>query len=78
MQSSDPLTIWSSTPPRPSSAVAANGERGEERIEETDMERHEREDHEFGAEPLRVGHGVAVTEEAVEQHIPDVIVEERR
>ena len=40
---------------------------------ETLMERNERLQHTFGSEPLAVNGGVALTEEAVELHVPNVV-----
>jgi hypothetical protein len=43
--------------------------------EHTEMEILEAVEHRFGEEPLAVAHGVAVTEEAVELHVPDLITQ---
>lgn len=72
--SSDALTAFSRTPPIPSETGWAN-EIAHEAGYETDMERCERETHHFSSEPLVVAEGVAVTEEGVAEHIPDVVTE---
>jgi hypothetical protein len=41
----------------------------------TDMEEGEAEEGEFGAEPLEVRDGIAVTEEAVGLHVADLITQ---
>ncbi|KAK2015542.1 hypothetical protein LZ32DRAFT_615930 [Colletotrichum eremochloae] len=39
----------------------------------TEMEEHEKEEGKFLAEPLEVAQGVAVSEESVERHVPDLV-----
>lgn len=39
------------------------------------MEQDELSERSFGAAPLQVNHGVAVTEEAVGLHVPDVVTQ---
>lgn len=41
----------------------------------TPMEKNEIDDGSFGSEPLEVNHGIAVTEEAVGLHVPDLITQ---
>ena len=41
----------------------------------TEMEMEEMEDGQFGDKPLEVSGGVAVTEEAVEMHVADLITQ---
>lgn len=41
----------------------------------TTMEKKEEQDRSFSGEPLKVEDGVAVTEEAVALHVPDVITQ---
>ncbi|GKT95844.1 hypothetical protein Ct61P_13694 [Colletotrichum tofieldiae] len=41
----------------------------------TEMEEHEKEEGKFLAKPLEVAHGVAVLEESVERHAPDLVTQ---
>ncbi|KAF6831935.1 hypothetical protein CPLU01_06452 [Colletotrichum plurivorum] len=51
---------------------AATGDMGEYT---TEMEEHEQEEGKFSDQPLEVPHGVAVVEESVEMHKPDILTQ---
>ncbi|KAK2035209.1 hypothetical protein LX32DRAFT_578029 [Colletotrichum zoysiae] len=44
-------------------------------VDATAMEEHEKEQGKFLAKPLEVAHGVAVSEESVERHTPDLVTQ---
>ncbi|KAJ0168406.1 hypothetical protein CTA2_6412 [Colletotrichum tanaceti] len=52
--------------------AGASGQFGED---STDMEEHEKEEGKFLAQPLEVARGVAVLEESVERHAPDLVTQ---
>lgn len=64
---------WQDTTASTVSVLAgASGQDGED---STDMEEHEKEEGKFLAQPLEVAHGVAMLEESVERHSPDLVTQ---